>query len=152
MRILVLADTHGAWETVGRILKDVGQVDGIFHCGDGVSDLQAQKLPAKCWVVKGNNDVAGLYADSPLDTFVELQGVKILCTHGHKHGVRMGLLALKYFAVQKGCNVVLFGHTHVPLSQMAGDVLFCNPGAGINGRYGILEICDGEAEFTCHRI
>ena len=53
-----------------------------------------------------------------------------------------------------GANVVLFGHTHVPLCLEEEGVLYLNPGSltsprgGSHASYAILEIEKGRAAAT----
>ena len=57
-----------------------------------------------------------------------LQYFIFFATHGHNFGVKSNLTRLMYFAEEKGFDVVLFGHTHIPCSEKSGDILFVNPG------------------------
>ena len=59
-------------------------------------------------------------------------------------------------AKKKGADIVMFGHTHVPLIKKIDDVTLINPGSitiprqsGRRPSYAFMEIDrDGEAHFT----
>lgn len=50
-------------------------------------------------------------------------------THGHKEKVKEGLTNLYYKALSLSCDIVLFGHTHIPLKIQEGSIFFINPGS-----------------------
>ena len=56
---------------------------------------------------------------------LNLEGHRILLTHGHRYGVKNGLGGLLNRAAQEGADIVLFGHTHQPMTETvpSGTVL-----------------------------
>lgn len=133
LRIGVVSDSH---EDEGRLFlaaRRLGRLDVLCFLGDVVGDaeyLQTQLgllgRSAVCYTVRGNNDFASAY---PAELTVELMGRKLLLTHGHLWGVKMGLGRLAYHAQESHADIVLFGHTHVPYSGYDRNIFFLNPGA-----------------------
>ena len=52
-----------------------------------------------------------------------------MATHGYEQNVKFGLSDLQLDAVSNKCNIVLFGHTHTPLSLYKDGIYYFNPGA-----------------------
>lgn len=126
MRILVLSDTHRHLEPMKRAIARAGPVDYIFHLGDNRADAgQISKYSdAKVVCVRGNCDSIG-----ETEQTVFLEGQKLLLTHGHSYAVKYSLDRLSYLAEERQADAVLFGHTHMPLTEYAGGRLLYNPGS-----------------------
>ena len=146
MRILVLSDSHGAVEAC-RLAVEQSAPDQILHLGDCVRD--AERLHAlfpaiPLTGVPGNCDWAD--ADNP-ERLIELGGVRILMMHGHTRGVKSSAMNACYAARECGAQILLFGHTHVPLVDAAAQPMLLNPGSIGDVRrptYGVLEFRDGK--------
>ena len=71
----------------------------------------------------------------------------MLIAHGHTMHVKYGLLSAQYRAQEMGADILLFGHTHVPLVENDGKLILLNPGS-IGDRshptYGVLEWRGGQ--------
>ena len=76
--------------------------------------------------VAGNNDY---FAKEPATRVFEEQVMKFLLTHGNQHGVRYGSDGLRSIAVQNGCQVVIYGHTHCRSLNFENGVWYLNPGS-----------------------
>ncbi|WP_029097524.1 metallophosphoesterase family protein [Brevibacillus thermoruber] len=124
MGILILSDTHGLVREVKETMERHA-ADKVFHCGDLCVDWQREPF-AGMVLVKGNCDAAG---DVPDEQLTEWKDLKILQTHGHLFGVKSSLMRLHYRAEETGANVVLFGHSHVPVCGVERGILFLNPGS-----------------------
>jgi uncharacterized protein len=93
--------------------------------------------------VRGNCDaeVDGMILDFPCraDYSIILQGnTKIFVTHGHLYDeTKLPNLAKN--------NVLIYGHTHIPVAKKVDDLLILNPGSitlpkeGHANTYGIIE-------------
>ncbi|MBR0381932.1 MAG: metallophosphoesterase [Eubacterium sp.] len=128
MRILVISDSHGMNENVKGVLKQVGHIDMLIHCGDVTSgDLYIESL-VSCPVhmVAGNLD-QGLHL--PKEKLIELEGHRIWIVHGHTYRVNQGLKILRGLARRKGADIVMFGHTHKPYIELGEDMTILNPGS-----------------------
>jgi putative phosphoesterase len=124
MSVLILSDTHGLVQEVKQVV-DRHQVEMILHCGDFCVDKRKEPF-AGMQLVRGNCDTA---TDVPLERTVTWNGLTIYQTHGHLYGVKSSLLKLHYRAEEVGANVVLFGHSHFPVSTVERGILFVNPGS-----------------------
>ena len=78
----------------------------------------------------------------------------VMLTHGHYYNVSFGPQMLAEVAKEKGADVVLYGHTHVPLLREEGGITIMNPGSISYPRqsdrrpsYGVIEV-DARGEFT----
>jgi len=80
-----------------------------------------------------------------------VEGRRVLMCHGHLYHVGMGLSTIAQKARDMGANIVLFGHTHVPVNIEEKGILFLNPGSltsprgGSSRSYALLEIEKGKA-------
>ena len=145
MKLAVFSDTHGSYAACEAICADCPDADLYIHLGDGYE--QAQRLrrdhpTLPLLAVKGNCDFTATDADCKLTT---LAGKRILYTHGHRFGVKNGLAALRAEAKRQSADIVLFGHTHLPLCALEDGVLYLNPGNAVTAagyRYALLVIQD----------
>ena len=115
----------------------------LIHCGDAEIDLKAlipdPSLPV--YAVKGNCDVL-----SPLPEVltVKVGYYNLMITHGHRYHIRSSMDLLLEAARQNFADVVLFGHTHVPVNYRAQEsgILVVNPGS----------LCRGKQHMQCLRL
>ena len=127
MKILIVSDSHGRNGPFRAVLQKESP-DMLIHLGDSeyscseiASWAGAPKTP--CIFVKGNCDIFSrdLSEAKPVAVF-SLKGHKIYCTHGHMQRVNYGLLTLSLSAQEQGCDICMFGHTHVPYDSF-GDAV-----------------------------
>ena len=145
MKILVFSDSHGKGKYIERALEIHGGVcDLAIFLGDGISDIEyvKEKYPnITFYVVKGNCDLfSGGY---PNVSVLDLDGIKVLITHGHLYSAKYGYERLVYAALEKEADAVFFGHTHTPLDEIVDcnekRVHLFNPGSiGYGGSYGVI--------------
>ena len=138
MRIVVLSDTHGNYFNLESIILRNTDADWIIHLGDGEHELDNfilshQKLAPKIIHVAGNCDFDSLSNDVFVLPVLEH---KILATHGHLYGVSGSLDRLKNLALTNGCDIVLFGHTHVRYQSNENGLYIMNPGSASLPRDG----------------
>ena len=154
MRYLVLSDTHGNTLDAAKVLEHwKGLIDGVLHLGDNASDLkylerEYGRTPELAFAgVNGNCD---LPSSVPYKRLFDVEGRRVLMCHGHLYQVGMGLSHIKQKARDMGANIVLFGHTHVPVNMEENGILFLNPGSltkprgGSARSYALLEIENGK--------
>ncbi|MCL2030277.1 MAG: metallophosphoesterase [Oscillospiraceae bacterium] len=155
MNILVVSDSHGQTSGLEALARDDSPVrtlrpDYIFHLGDHIRDALVLSAVAPVVAVRGNCDP--FFGDAPGELLLDLEGVRLLLTHGHTHRVKASLTPLCARAREAGAAAALFGHTHrAHLSESGGITLF-NPGSVSEPRggppsYGILRITGGAAAF-----
>ncbi len=122
--IVALSDIH--YQHIPENLKNIiAESDYFFFLGDGVQNLDDTLFHKELHAVKGNCDAVSF----PREEIVEVEGLRILLTHGDLYGVKRGLLALKLRAEELACDVVFYGHTHDCRIDEIDDVTLINPGA-----------------------
>ena len=127
MKILIVSDSHGMNGPLrAAIMKEAP--DMLIHLGDAEYSTDeiakwAGSPKTPCVFVRGNCDASN-YCSSDVrnEAVFELKGHKIFCCHGHRQRVNYGLLSLSLTAQEQGCDIVMFGHTHVPYDSF-GDAL-----------------------------
>lgn len=122
------------------------QPDSIVHLGDHAADAAHlerlfPRIPI-CYV-RGNCDYTAF--DVPDEAEFTWQGLRFFAVHGHRYGVKSGLMRLEYAAMEREANIVLYGHTHCPHCEELKGLWIMNPGAcnKYDPSYGIIEIQDG---------
>lgn len=145
MKILVVSDTHREMDKM-RLAVESEQPDMLLHLGDHDADAMelARLFPnLEVCCVCGNCD--GIFSDSPLTFFRQIEGVRVFAAHGHKYNVKNGLLRFTYGAMEAGAQVALFGHTHCPYCEEMSGLWLMNPGSckGYRASYGLVEIQNG---------
>ena len=125
----VISDTHGlAKDKLEKLISLFNQADLLVFLGDGLSDIAKIEDKVTCPIikVKGNCD---LISGAQREVVIETQCGKILFVHGHDHRVKSSLLDLCYYAMEKGCSYVYYGHTHVASVDVYSGVTMVNPGS-----------------------
>lgn len=131
MRIAVIADTHmprGARRLPDACLRELGRADLILHAGDftAASVLEDLRGFAPVEAVHGNMDDAELRALLPARRAVEVSGLRIGMVH--EPGPRVGREA-RLAGWFPGCDLVVYGHTHLPEHVAFGGLQLLNPGS-----------------------
>lgn len=138
MRIVVMSDTHGNYRALESIILRNTDADWIFHLGDGERELDRfvlghEVLAPKIIHVAGNCD----YNSLSHEVFtLPVMEHKILATHGHAFGVNGSLERLKQTALTNGCDIILYGHTHVRFQSFENGLYILNPGSASMPRDG----------------
>ncbi|MFZ5814280.1 MAG: YfcE family phosphodiesterase [Bacillota bacterium] len=155
LRIAVVSDSHGNFRNVGRMRTECGRLDWMLHAGDHLRDAARIAVnlgvdPSRVRAVVGNCDYP---TTQPEELLLELEGVKLYMTHGHKHGVKSNLQRIHLRAQEVGARVAIFGHSHLATLADVGGVLLFNPGSISEPRRaedppscGLLEIESGEVK------
>jgi putative phosphoesterase len=141
LRVGVISDTHGLVRP--EALDALREADVIVHAGDigGPHVLQELGELAPVIAVRGNVDVERWATALPERRRLELGGATVLLIHDR--AILGGPPAVE------GIDVVVFGHSHQPLAEREGGVLWFNPGSAGPGRFshsvslGLLEIAGG---------
>lgn len=142
MRALVISDSHGDYTNLRTILLSQSKAEVVFFLGDGSDDIEEirHSFPEKMFVmVRGNCDWGNKL---PIEQFFTLEGKKIMLTHGHAYDVKLTYNRIINTAIYNECDVLLFGHTHTPITIYEDGLYIMNPGSahGYNATYGILDI------------
>ena len=146
--IVVLSDTHGNRDGIGRLYGVFKECDYIIHLGDGALDMSSilEEFPKKTFVCKGNCDAVGV----PREGILEVDGVKIFECHGDAYSVKREYQKLATAAKEQGAMLAFFGHTHRAEIVCEDGVTLVNPGsmyypAMLGGTYAYVTIKDGRA-------
>ncbi|HEX8613105.1 MAG TPA: metallophosphoesterase family protein [Telluria sp.] len=129
LRIGVISDTHGLLRP--EALDFLAGSDFIVHGGDiGNAGILAQLAAiAPLTVVRGNNDKGAWAADVPASALLEVGGVRLYVLHD--------IADLDAGALPADVKVVVYGHSHRPLAQQRGAVLYLNPGSAGPRRFSL---------------
>ena len=152
MKILVFSDSHrslsGMYDAIDR-----HQPQQVIHLGDLMGDAEtvSEHYPQIPFcLVPGNCD--GWVISTPVKKQITLAGKSILLSHGHRWGVKSGYDAAIADARAVGADILLFGHTHVPLCQQLEDGLWMmNPGPA-RSSCGLIEIENNTVSCTLHPL
>jgi putative phosphoesterase len=148
VRIGVLSDTHNDLSLALEVFRETQPLDMLLHAGDHYKDgiHLGERLNIETKAVVGNCDV---FSKGPSEEIIRLDQHTILLTHGHKYGVKNSLQKLYYRSQEVRANIVVFGHTHMPLYIVERKVHFLNPGSLTLPRgnskpgYGLITLEEG---------
>ena len=125
----LISDTHGLIRP--EALEALRGSDLVIHCGD-VGDpvvLAALRTLAPVRAIRGNNDRGPWSKRLPAQDLVEVGGHAIRVLHN--------LAELEPDTDAAGLTAVVFGHSHKPLIEKRGGVLFINPGSAGPRRFNL---------------
>ena len=159
MKVLIISDTHGRHTNLIKVLEQEEEIDLVIHLGDaeGCEDYIEELAGCPLEIVSGNSD---FFSELDMEKELEVGKYRILITHGHYYNVNTGMEDIKREAKGRGCDIVMFGHTHRPLVDYDKKVIAINPGSlsyprqeGKDPSYIIMEIKDnGEADFSIRYV
>lgn len=153
MKVLVVSDTHGRHTNLDRILQEVGKIDMFVHLGDVEDGDVYIDVVVECekHIVGGNNDY---FSSLPREEEFYIGTHKVYITHGHQYSVSYETESIKKAGLERGADIVMFGHTHTPFLEVGEDITLLNPGSvsyprqkGRQPSYMILEM-DKKGEIT----
>jgi len=148
--IFVLSDTHvpeRKKELPRKLTQRIKSEDLVFHAGDFVGWEVFRELAglARLYAVRGNMDCAKIKRSLPDKRVVEVEGKRIGICHGS--GSPAGLPQRVYEQFGRKCDVLIFGHSHVPFNRKIERTLMLNPGSlswnmalPFDATYGVLTI------------
>ncbi|MGW3349703.1 metallophosphoesterase family protein [Nonomuraea rubra] len=149
VKVVAISDTHAPrrWHACPpRVAEHLRGADVILHAGDVCvpSVLAELAAYAPVHVVKGNNDGPDVVAPETLE--LTLDGLRIGMIHDS--GPAKGRLARMRRRFPHA-DLVVFGHSHIPLDESDGGLRIFNPGSPTDrrrqphGTLGLLTIEDG---------
>lgn len=134
----LIADTHmprGSRRLSDGCVELLRRSDVIVHAGDftAVAVLEELRGLGRVEAVHGNADEPALHTLLPERLVVEVGGAQVGLVHdaGARAGRHERLLA--WFP---GCDVVVYGHTHLPEVARVGTTWIVNPGSPTERRRG----------------
>lgn len=144
MKIGVISDTHGLLRP--EAVAALQGCEQIVHAGDiGSADIIEQLTGiAPLHVVRGNNDQDATWARQvPDHLHVTLNGCWALLVHD---------IADVPALLTPHTRLVITGHSHKPLIEWRGDILYVNPGSAGRRRFklpvtlALLEMGEGTVD------
>ena len=152
MKVAVLSDTHAPryWKACPpEVARRLEGADLILHAGDVCRAWVLEELAAFAPVraVLGNNDDPDVAAwGAPATLELDLAGLRVAMVHdaGPAPG-RAGRLRRRFPAAE----LVVFGHSHIPLDETDEGVRIFNPGSPTDrrrqprGTVGLLRVEGG---------
>ena len=162
--ILVISDSHGRAGALRELCEHSRDAEAVIFLGDGIKDLSyidLSPVQALC-AVRGNCDWSAFDTanEFPEERLLVFGNYHILMMHGHTKGVKGGFEHALLYAYQRGADVLLFGHTHIPQERyffagtVIGGVTFersmyaFNPGSLKEGSFGRIEISGNNILFS----
>ena len=134
-KICLLSDSHGSRGRVEDLVFS-NNFDYIFFMGDGLRDLDNIE-DDKIKKVSGNCD---LFNWEAITQFLEIEGFKIMLTHGHEYRAKLTPLLMLKKAKENDCQIVCYGHTHKQICEEIDNIYLINPGSFKNNDYAILSL------------
>ena len=149
MRVVALADTHAPrrWKSCPpRVAEQLHQADLILHAGDVCTAVVLDELSrfAPVLAVVGNNDgpdVAAWGATPTVQT--DIDGLTVAMIHDSGPATGRPRRMRRRFP---GADLVVFGHSHIPMDVDAEGIRIFNPGSPTDrrrqprGTIGVLRI------------
>lgn len=132
MLIAVISDSHGNKESIEKLQDKISNVQVLLFLGDGEKDLKeiTKNFNGEIYAVRGNCDFEGIY---PEERVIEIEDKKIFMCHGHRYGVKYGYNSIFYRGKELEVDIVLFGHTHLPIIDDEDGLILMNPGSVSHG-------------------
>ena len=136
----VISDTHlhagDAGRLPGEILDLYGRfgVDLIVHAGDIVDQAILDRLAtvAPVLAVHGNNEPIELWRALPERILLSVGTKTIGIAHGHGGPTARKTVAT---AFPDRVDFVIYGHSHIPMIEEVGGVVYFNPGSPTDRRW-----------------
>ncbi|MCX5706705.1 MAG: metallophosphoesterase [Candidatus Omnitrophica bacterium] len=151
MRIIVISDTHipeGADAIPQKLMEEVKLADMVIHAGDFIDLATFEKLKNACSkiiAVSGNMDPEEIKKKLPQKEIIKVGNFKIGIMHGAGASNKLPELLTAAFK-NDAVDIIIFGHSHSPLNEKKGSILFFNPGSPTDkifatyNSYGIIDI------------
>lgn len=139
MKIGIISDTHGSMAAIRKVLAAAPPVECWIHCGDYAMDANAlhNMVNQTVYAVSGNCDVMRGPVEAKPDCFLEIEGFKLWVTHGHLYmGETRQISELAWWGQSMEQDIVIFGHTHVPVFKQISGIWLLNPGSPARPREG----------------
>jgi uncharacterized protein len=152
VRVIVLADTHSPrrWRSCPpAVAAQLQDADLILHAGDVCTAATLDELAgyAPVRAVRGNNDGPDVAAWGAPDTLgLDLAGLTVAMLHDSGPAPGRPARMRRRFP---GADLVVFGHSHIPLDHTENGQRIFNPGSPTDrrrqprGTIGVLQIEHG---------
>ncbi|MFH1837519.1 MAG: metallophosphoesterase family protein [Candidatus Omnitrophota bacterium] len=149
MKIGVISDTHipvTALRLPDKVYSYFKSCDLIVHAGDATEESVIEELRAiaETKAVCGNMDSFDLKKKLPKKIVFKVGNKEIGVMHGSGPPFKVMQNVAKEFSPKP--DIIIFGHTHIPMIDRHEGVLFFNPGSATDSvcskccSFGIIEI------------
>ncbi|WP_153722197.1 metallophosphoesterase family protein [Sporosarcina cascadiensis] len=138
MKIVITGDTHipgRGKELPPRLVQECETADLILHTGDWKTIEVCEMLSefAEVQGVTGNVDDNKMKEKFPLRQVIEAEGFRIGIVHGHGEKKTTERRAIEAFDGVP-LDVLVFGHSHIPMLRYMDQTLIINPGSPTDKR------------------
>jgi len=153
MKVLIVSDTHGRDHYLLKTLERVCPIDLMIHLGDfeGGEEYIKSISPCPAELIAGNND---FFNGLPKEKIIHIGKYTVMLTHGHRYGVNSNTSTIRDVALKNKADIVMFGHTHLPMIDLSGNVWVINPGSLAlprqHGRIPTFIIMDIDSKGVAH--
>ena len=133
-----------------KLCSELRKCDMVIHVGDMVTMEVAQTLQKLCpnfKAVCGNMDPAQIRSKFPEKEIIEAGKFRLGVKHGLGPPEKLKMMMKEAFKNDK-VDMIIFGHSHNPLSEIEDGIIFFNPGSPTDEifapykSFGIIEIND----------
>jgi putative phosphoesterase len=156
MLVAVISDTHmprGHRALPSACVEHLEAADLILHAGDVAAEsvlVELEAIGPPVVAVHGNVDEEALVRRLPAERTVEVEGARIAIVHdaGPARG-RLERLRGRF----PDADAVVFGHSHIPLHELADGFQIFNPGSPTDRRrqpghtMGLARVAGGAVDF-----
>lgn len=137
MKIIVMADTHMPKKSVkfpNRLCQELEHAELIIHAGDWqtLEVYEELKKYGEVHGVYGNVDDEEIIQQLPKKKVINVAGWKIGIVHGH--GAKKTTEKRAMEAFEEELDMIIFGHSHLPLLRYIGKTMLFNPGSATDKR------------------
>ena len=154
MKIIVFSDSHGKNDEMRRIMLMHKDAYAFLHLGDGAPGFLTlcRENALAGFAVKGNCDFFSGEHHLENSMVLTFGAFRFFLCHGDAYAVDWSTTRLALAAKERGCQVALYGHTHVgdntylpPKDENDAPLYLFNPGSISRPRdntasFGVIEI------------
>lgn len=140
-----MSDSHGCNHEVSYVLEKEKDADLFLHCGDICVD---KYVFPEVIAVSGNND----YYDYPMQRVLNVEGHRLIMFHSHQFSFVRAKEKMIQRAKENDCDIICYGHTHMPMNKVEEGIRIINPGSLYHNRdgspisYAILNVTKDKVE------
>lgn len=144
-KIIIMSDNHGQTNHIDMIYEKYHlEADLFIHCGD----FESYDDVVDCFVaVPGNNDWG---SNLEKIKYITIEGMNVCICHGQQFGYFNRECYMIEFAKEHNIDILITGHTHIPMFKCIDGIYLVNPGSTYLPRgnalpsYAIMQIDHGK--------
>ncbi|MFC7063042.1 metallophosphoesterase family protein [Halobacillus seohaensis] len=138
MEIVVVSDTHMPKKNKpmpDRLKQEMKKADLVIHAGDWQTPEVYEEFQqyGKLIGVYGNVDTDEIKQLVPRRQIISIQGFSIGIVHGHGEKKTTEKRVVEEFDQEK-VDLIIFGHSHLPLLKFSKKTMLFNPGSATDKR------------------